>query len=67
MRSRNWSRTFADFKGGKETVPLFTIYLILDETPVYMPEFKTARCFAVSTWSGVMQQAPELGRKTVSL
>jgi len=48
-------------------VLLFTIYLILDETPVYIPKNNAAWRIDVPAPRGVMQQAPELGGKTVSL
>ena len=48
-------------------MPLFAIYLLLGETSVYMPKNKAAWCIEVSAPRGVVQHAPELGRKTVSL
>jgi len=55
------------FQRGKETVLLFMIRLILDETPAYRLKNKTARSFEVTPRRRVRRQASELGRKTVSL
>lgn len=54
------------FQGGRETMLLFTIYLVLDEKTVYASKSLAARHFWGVLWRGVIQHAPELGRKTVA-
>lgn len=48
-------------------VPLLSIYLILDGTTVDMPEALAAKAIEPIRSRRVMRQAPELGRKAVSL
>jgi hypothetical protein len=47
-------------------VLLFTIHLVLDEITVYTSGSLAATHFLGALWRGVIQHAPELGRKTVS-
>ncbi len=48
-------------------VPLLTIHLILDGIAADMPEALAVKAFEPTRSRRVMRQAPELGRKTVSL
>jgi hypothetical protein len=45
---------------------LFTIHLVLDKITVYTLGSLAARHFLGIPWCGVIQHAPELGRKTVA-
>lgn len=46
---------------------LFTIHLVLDEITVPTSKSLAARPFGGALWRGVIQHAPDLGRKTISL
>jgi hypothetical protein len=66
MRSPGCWGSFASFRGGKETVLLFAIRLLLVERPVSLFEGIDAKVGSDDFCPRLIQHALELWRKTVA-